>query len=36
MGPWTRKGTILPIMPEVAGQDEPTYHAGVALFADQW
>jgi Glycosyl hydrolases family 43 len=36
MGPWTRKGTILPIMPKVSGQDEPTNHAGVAEFAGQW
>jgi beta-xylosidase len=36
MGPWTRKGTILPIMPKVAGQDEPTNHAGVGEFAGQW
>jgi beta-xylosidase len=36
MGPWTRKGTILPAMTKVAGQDEPTNHAAVAEFAGQW
>jgi len=36
MGPWTHKGTILAAMPKVAGQDEPTNHAGVAEFAGQW
>jgi beta-xylosidase len=36
MGPWTRKGTVLPILPKVAGQDEPTNHAAVAEFAGQW
>jgi hypothetical protein len=36
MGPWTRRGTILPTMAKVSGQDEPTNHAGVAEFAGQW
>ena len=36
MGPWTRKGTVLPTMTKVAGQDEPTNHAGVGKFAGQW
>lgn len=36
MGPWTNRGTILPKMPKVAGQDEPTNHAGVAEFAGEW
>jgi hypothetical protein len=36
MGPWTHKGTILDTMPRVAGQDAPTNHAGVGLFAGQW
>lgn len=36
MGPWTRRGTILPIMPKVADQDEPTHHVGVGEFAGQW
>jgi hypothetical protein len=36
MGPWTRKGTVLNALPQVAGQDPPTSHAAVAEFAGQW
>lgn len=36
LGPWTRKGTVLPKMTTLAGQDAATNHAGVAEFAGQW
>jgi len=36
MGPWTRGGRIIDALPNVAGQDAATNHAGVALFAGQW
>jgi beta-xylosidase len=36
MGPWTRRGQVLPTMAGVSGQDAPTNHAGVAQFAGQW
>lgn len=35
-GPWTHKGTLLPRMTTLAGQDAATNHAGVAEFAGQW
>lgn len=36
LGPWTHRGTILPRMTTLAGQDAATNHAGVAEFAGQW
>jgi beta-xylosidase len=36
LGPWTHRGTVLPQMTTLAGQDAATNHAGVAEFAGQW
>ncbi|MFZ5891403.1 MAG: family 43 glycosylhydrolase [Myxococcota bacterium] len=36
LGPWTRKGTVLPRMTTLPGQDAATNHAGVAKRGDQW
>lgn len=36
LGPWTHKGTVLPRMTTLAGQDAATNHAGVAKRGDQW
>jgi beta-xylosidase len=36
MGPWTRRGRLLDPLPNVAGQDAATNHAGVAQFQGQW
>jgi hypothetical protein len=36
LGPWTHKGTVLPKMVTLAGQDAATNHSGVAQFGDQW
>jgi beta-xylosidase len=35
-GPWTRRGRVLDALPNVAGQDAATNHAGVAELAGQW
>lgn len=36
LGPWTHKGTVLPKMVTLSGQDAATNHAGVAQRGDQW
>jgi hypothetical protein len=36
MGPWTRGGRILDALPNVAGQDAATNHAGIAQLGGQW
>ncbi|MGC4086755.1 MAG: family 43 glycosylhydrolase [Polyangiaceae bacterium] len=36
LGPWTHKGTVLPKMVTLAGQDAATNHSGVALLGSQW
>ena len=36
LGPWTHRGTVLPKMVTLSGQDAATNHAGVAQRGDQW
>ena len=36
LGPWTRGGRVIDALPNVAGQDAATNHAGVAQLAGQW
>ncbi len=36
MGPWTRRGTVVPTLPNVAGQDAATNHAGVGQLGNAW
>ena len=36
LGPWAHKGTVLPKMVTLSGQDAATNHAGVAQLGNQW